>query len=142
MRLLVLTDGPVDAAGIRAALPGEQGLDEAEVLVVAPAVNRSRLAFWMSDSDEAIAEAREREERSVEALRAEGVKASGEVGESEPLLALGDALATYEADVVLLLTGDEALEREASERFGVRVVRRALRPARAAAVGVTYCAPT
>ena len=45
------------------------------------------------------------------------------MGESEPLLALGDALATYDADVVLLLTGDEALEREASERFGVRVVR-------------------
>ncbi|UGS38172.1 hypothetical protein [Capillimicrobium parvum] len=125
MRLLVLADEQVDSARIRAALPGEQGLDEAEVLVVEPAVNRSRLAFWMSDSDEAIAEAREKEERSVDALRSEGVKAAGEVGESEPLLALGDALATYDADVVLLLTGDEALEREAAERFGVRVVRAA-----------------
>ena len=123
MRLLVLADEQVDSARIRAALPGEQALDEAEVLVVEPAVNRSRLAFWMSDSDEAIAEARENEERSVQALRSEGVEASGEVGESEPLLALQDALATYEADLVLLLTGDEALEREASERFGVRVVR-------------------
>jgi len=125
MRLLVLSDDPVDPARVRAALPGEAGLDDAEVLVVAPATNRSRLAFWMSDSDEAIAEARQTEERSVEALRAEGVRAAGEVGESEPLLALQDALATYAADVVLLLTGDEALEREAAERFGVRVVRAA-----------------
>jgi broad specificity polyphosphatase/5'/3'-nucleotidase SurE len=123
MRLLVLADEPVDAARVRAALPGEQALDEAEVLVVAPATNRSRIAFWMSDSDEAIAEAREAEQRSVRSLRSEGVRAAGEVGESEPLLALQDALATYQADLVLLLTGDEALERDVSERFGVRVVR-------------------
>jgi hypothetical protein len=123
MRVLVLADEPVDAARVRAALPGEAGLDEAQVLVVAPARNASRLAFWMSDSDEAIAEAREAEERSVEALRSEGVRAAGEVGESEPLLALQDALATFDADLVLLISGDEELEREARERFGVRVVR-------------------
>jgi hypothetical protein len=123
MRILVLADEPVDAARVRAALPGESSLDDAEVLVVAPALNRSRLAFWMSDSDEAIAEAKETEERSVEALRSEGVRAGGEVGESEPLLALQDALATFGADVILLLSGDDELEREAAERFGARVVR-------------------
>ncbi len=122
MRLLVLADEQVDAARIRAALPGEE-LEGAEVLVVAPALNESRVAFWMSDSDEAIAEARDAEEGTVEALRSEGVRAAGEVGESEPLLALQDALATFDADVVLLLAGDEALEREASERFDARVVR-------------------
>jgi broad specificity polyphosphatase/5'/3'-nucleotidase SurE len=123
MRVLVLADEPVDAARLRAALPGEADLDDAEVLVVAPALNQSRVAFWMSDSDEAIAEARETEERSVEALRSEGVRAGGEVGESEPLLALQDALATFPADLVLLLVGDEQLEREATERFDARVLR-------------------
>jgi hypothetical protein len=122
MRLLVLADEQVDASRIRAALPGED-LAGAEVLVVAPALNESRIAFWMSDSDEAIAEAREAEERTVEALRSEGVRAAGEVGESEPLLALQDALATFDADVVLLLSGDEELEREAAARFDARVVR-------------------
>jgi hypothetical protein len=124
LRVLVLAHEAVDAADVRAALPGEERLDEAQVLVVAPAVNQSRLAFWMSDSDEAIAEARELEERSVDALRSEGVRASGEVGESEPLLALQDAQATFAADVIVLLTGDEELEREAVERFpAARVVR-------------------
>lgn len=124
MKILVLADDAVDAARVRAALPGQAGLDDAQVLVVAPARNQSRLAFWMSDSDEAIAEAREREEAGVEALRAEGAHVGGEVGESEPLLALHDALATFDADVVLLLGGDDELEAQARERFaGVRVVR-------------------
>jgi hypothetical protein len=123
MRLLVLADEPVDAARVRAALPGEQELEGAEVLVVEPVVSQSRVAVGMSDTDEARAEARAAQESSVESLRADGVKAAGEVGDSDPLLALQDALATFDADLVLLLTGDEALERQAAERFGVRVVR-------------------
>lgn len=123
MQLLVLADEPVDAARVRAALPDEAGLDDARVLVVTPARNESRLAFWMSDSDEAIADAEETEERSVAALQAEGVRAAGEVGESEPLLALQDALATFPADIVLLLTGDDELERQARDELDVRIVR-------------------
>jgi hypothetical protein len=123
MQLLVLADEPVDAARVRAALPDESGLDNARVLVVTPARNEWRLAFWMSDSDEAIADAKETEERSVAELRSEGVRAAGEVGESEPLLALQDALATFQADLVLLLTGDDELERQAGETLDVRVVR-------------------
>jgi hypothetical protein len=123
MHLLVLAYAPVDAARVPAALPDEVGLDDARVLVVTPARNSSSLAFWMSDSDEAIAEAREKEERSVAELQAEGVRAAGEVGESEPLLALQDALATFDADIVLLLSGDDELEREARETLDVRIVR-------------------
>jgi hypothetical protein len=123
MRLLVLADEPVDAARVRAALPDEAGLDDARVLVVTPARNESRLAFWMSDSDEAIADAKATEERSVAELRSEGVRAAGEVGESEPLLALQDALATFQADLVPLLTGDAELERQARDELDVRVIR-------------------
>jgi hypothetical protein len=123
MQLLVFADEPVDAGRVRAALPDESGLDDARVLVVTPARNESRLAFWMSDSDEAIADAKETEERSVAELQSEGVRAAGEVGESEPLLALQDALATFQADLVLLLTGDDELERPARDELGVRVVR-------------------
>src|SRR3569833_3813341 len=123
MQLLVLADEPVDAARVRAALPDEAGRDDARVLVVTPARNESTLAFWMSDSDEAIADATAKQERSVEALRSEGVRAAGEVGESEPLLALQDALATFPADLVLLLTADDELEREAREALDVRGIR-------------------
>ncbi|MBX5441024.1 MAG: hypothetical protein IRZ32_05790 [Solirubrobacteraceae bacterium] len=123
MRLLVLADEAVDADDVRAALPSEPGLDEARVLVVTPARNSSPLAFWMSDSDEAIADARAVEEATVAALQADGVRARGEVGESEPMLALSDAVATFDPDLILLLTGDDAFARDARGRFAPRVVR-------------------
>ena len=47
MKLLVLTPEPVDAELLRATLGDE--VEGAEVLVVSPATNRSKLAFWVSD---------------------------------------------------------------------------------------------
>lgn len=117
MKLLVLADRSVDAAAVRAALPGE-ALDGTEVLVVTPAVNDSKLAFWVSDSDEAIADAEDVGEASVQELSGEGAASvSGEVGESEPLLALQDALATFKADRILVLMDDADVAGEAQQRF-------------------------
>ena len=124
----MLATDPVDAEAVREALPGED-LSGAEVLVVSPAVNQSRVAFWMSDSDEAIAEAQSAAERTAAGLREEGARARAQTGESEPLLALQDALATYEADRVLVFVRDEDEARyreddvvgEAQRRFGVPV---------------------
>ena len=125
MRLLVLAPEPVDAAAVRSALPGED-LADAEVLVVSPALQQSGLRFWMSDSDDAIDHADASQAETVEALRDEGARARGETGESEPLLAIQDALASFPADRILVFRGDEDAYREddlaqASERFGVPV---------------------
>jgi len=128
VRILVLATEPVDADRVRAALPGDD-LDGAEVLVVSPAVNESAIAFWMSDSDEAIAEAECTARKTAAALRESGARAQATTGESEPLLALQDALATFPADRVLVFVrgGDAARYREgdvvgeAERRFGVPV---------------------
>ena len=95
MKLLVLTPEPVDAELLRATL-GEE-VEGAEVLVVSPATNRSRVAFWVSDPDDAIAEAEAASEETVERLEEQGVDAAGDTGESEPAVALQDALATFPA---------------------------------------------
>lgn len=129
MHLLVLASEPVDAATVRRAL-GDESVENAQVLVVSPAVNESPVAFWVSDSDEAIADAKSVAEESVAALQAAGAQARGTTGESEPLQALQDALATYPADRILVFVreGDEARYREedvvgeAQRRFGVDVV--------------------
>ena len=129
MRILVLATDSVDAGDVRAALPDEEALEGAEVLVVAPAVNSSPLAFWVSDSDEAIADAESAAQRTAQALAEGGARTRATTGESEPLLALQDALATYEADHVLVFVRaeDEARYREddvvgeAERRFGVPV---------------------
>jgi hypothetical protein len=123
MRLLVLATDPVDAAAVRAALPGED-LDGAEVLVVSPAVNESRIAFMVSDSDEAIAEADAAGRESAGALDEEGAGRTRTVtGDSEPLVALQDALATFPADRIVLFVGDDEhdLKAAAEERFDVPV---------------------
>jgi hypothetical protein len=132
MQLLVLAPEPVDAGAVRAAL-GED-VEGARVLVVSPALNESPLAFWVSDSDEAIAEAQDAEEQTVDALRAEGAQASGVTGESEPLVALQDALATFPADRILVFVrpDDEQAYREddvvgeAERRFSVPVTQATL----------------
>jgi hypothetical protein len=129
VKLLVLATEPVDADRLRGALPGDD-LDGAEVLVVSPAVNESAVAFWMSDSDEAIAEAESTAEQTAAALREAGAAhARATTGESEPLLALQDALATFDADRVVVFVRNEDAARyreddvvgEAERRFGVPV---------------------
>ena len=95
-----MTPEPIDEGLLRSAV-GDQ-LDGAEVLVVSPATNSSKLAFWVSDPDEAIAEADSAQEETVERLEEAGVDAAGQVGESEPALALQDALATFPADRIIV----------------------------------------
>ena len=128
MNLLVLAAEPVDADLLRRTL-GEE-VEGAQVLVVSPALHQSPLAFWMSDSDEAIADAQGRLDATLARLREGGVRARGTTGESEPLVALQDALATFPADriAVFIRPEDERRYREedvvgeAQRRFGVPVV--------------------
>ena len=122
MKLLVLAPEAVDAAAVRAALP-DTALADAEVLVVSPALNPSGLRFWMSDSDAAIDRAETASDATAAGLREEGTHVRATTGESEPLLALQDALASFPADRIVVfggaLSGDQVAE--AQERFGVPV---------------------
>ena len=127
MKLLVLTPEPVDAELLRSTL-GEE-VEGAEVLVVSPASNQSKVAFWVSDSDEAIGEAEAAQEETVERLEEAGVDAAGDTGESEPVVAIQDALATFPADRIVIFSHpesdrdyreDEGLA-DAEARFGVPV---------------------
>ena len=127
MKLLVLTPEPVDADMLRSAL-GE-AVEGAEVLVISPATNQSKLAFWVSDPDEAIAEAETAQEETVERPEEEDIDAAGGTGESEPAVAMQDALATFAADRIVIFSHpegdrdyreDESLA-DAEARFGIPV---------------------
>jgi len=131
MKLLVLATDPVGPEDVRAALGGDADVEGSEVLVVAPAVNESSVAFWMSDSDEAIADAQSVAEQTAARLREQGARARATAGESEPLLALQDALTTFPADRILLVARTEEegaryreddVAGEAERRFGIPVV--------------------
>jgi hypothetical protein len=122
VKLLVVTPEPVDANLLRSTLGDE--VEGAEVLVISPATNQSKVAFWVSDSDDAIAEAEAAQEETVERLEEEGIDAAGDTGESEPDVAIQDALATFPADRILVLTHPDPDYREDNaleERFGIPV---------------------
>jgi hypothetical protein len=126
VKLLVVTPEPIDGNLLRATL-GEE-VEGAEVLVVSPATNKSPLAFWVSDTDEAIHEAEVAQEETVERLEEEGIDVAGDTGESEPALAIQDALATFPADRIVIFShvGEKDYREEAGlgdveERFGVPV---------------------
>jgi hypothetical protein len=122
VKLLVVTPEPVDANLLRSTLGDE--VEGAEVLVISPATNQSKVAFWVSDSDKAIAEAEAAQEETVERLEEEGIDAAGDTGESEPDVAIQDALATFPADRILVLTHPDPDYREDNaleERFGIPV---------------------
>jgi hypothetical protein len=123
-KILALVTEPISGDALKSAV-GRETAEEPEVLVVAPALN-SKLKFWTSDADDAIARAEQVEEETVERLDEEGIDAAGDTGESDPLLAIQDALQTYAADEIVLCThgsGDrnwqeEGVVDEARRRFG------------------------
>jgi hypothetical protein len=129
MKLLVVTSEPIASDALRSALPDDVDPADCEVMVVAPALQESGLRFWTSDADEAIAEADRVRRESVERLGEEGIPASGDMGESDPMLAIQDALTTFDADRIVLFTHPDSaqdyredLDPEAiKERFGIPV---------------------
>jgi hypothetical protein len=127
-RLLVVTTVPVDGAVLRDRVHEHAGAG-AEVRIVAPASDLSPLQWLATDEDAAREEAAEIAKEAERAVRPEARVVETEVGDTDPVQAIEDALRQFPAEEVLVVTrpGDEAgwLEEdaaaEASERFGVPV---------------------
>lgn len=66
--------------------------------------NDSRLAHWVSDTDEAVTDATARLALAIEGLTTDGVTVTGHVGDARPITALEDALAEFPADLLVLST--------------------------------------
>jgi len=128
-KILVLVSEPISGDVLKDVVGGEEA-EEAEVLVVAPALNESKVRFWASDPDGSIEQAEDVAQETVERLDEAGVDAAGGAGESEPLLALQDALATFDAEEIVLCTRlggelnwlEEGLVEEVKARFPDRSV--------------------
>lgn len=102
-RSLVVVNEAVAGQELREALIGhlDQGVNE--VFVVAPAIVDSGLKHTMGDVDGAIEPARERLETTLEELRSAGFEARGEVGDSDPIQAIGDEIIKFEPDQILVV---------------------------------------
>jgi hypothetical protein len=117
------SQGVVDEVRYRAG-------EGAEVLVVAPALARSRLDHWLSsDGDRRRADAQARMEASLAAFEAAGLNARGQLGDGDPLQALDDALRVFEPDEVVISTHphqrsnwlERQVVRRARERYDLPI---------------------
>ncbi len=127
MRLLVVVSEPISAELLR-SVAGDAAQD-AEVLVVAPATTHSPLRFWVSDVDAAIAHAERVQVETVERLEEAGIDAAGDTGEADPVQAIQDALVTFPADRIVLISHpdgrtdhrEDGVAETVRERFGIPV---------------------
>jgi GABA permease len=103
-RLLVVANRTVTGRPLLEEIGKRAGGRDSEILVVTPALVSSRAAHWASDLDEGIELARQRMDQSLAALAAAGLNARGEVGDSDPNMAIEDALRHFAADEILIST--------------------------------------
>lgn len=104
-RILVVANETVGGEALLGEIRNRSsGRGNAEVLVVSPALTRSRLQYLASDTDAARSEAGRRLRRSLETIRAAGLRADGAVGDEDPVVAVEDALRAYGADELIVST--------------------------------------
>ena len=123
----MLVSEPASGDVLKSAI-GTESAEDAEVLVVAPALN-SKIRFFASDPDPAIRRAEGVAEETAERLGDAGIDAAGDTGESDPLQAIEDALVTFDANEIVICTHhgakrnwlEEGLVDDAKKRFEVPV---------------------
>jgi hypothetical protein len=103
-RVLVVANETVGGEALLAEIRDRCRDRDCEIFVVTPALPTSRAAHWTSDVDEAIELARQRMELSLIAIGRLGLEAKGEIGDSDPNMAIEDALRAFPADEIVIST--------------------------------------
>lgn len=103
-RLLVVANETVGGEALLAEIRGRCHGRDCEILLVTPALVGSRASHWASDLDEGIELARQRMELSLIEVDRLGLKAKGEIGDSDPNVAIEDALRVFPADEIVIST--------------------------------------
>ena len=111
-RLLVVANQTVGGRALLAEIRSHCEGRTSEIRVVVPALTASALEYWSSDVDGALADAHERLDASLGAMKAAGLNATGQVGDHhEPGAAIEDALREFPADEVLISTHPKGKSR-------------------------------
>jgi GABA permease len=103
-RILVIANETVGGEALLDEIQDRCRNRDCAILVVTPALVTSRASHWASDVDEAMELARQRMELSLIALGELGLKAKGEIGDSDPNVAIEDALRVFPADEIVIST--------------------------------------
>lgn len=102
-RVLVIGDETIGAPALLDEVGNRCRGARAEVLVVAPAPS-TRFRIPAPGAGDSSVGADRRHQETVQALRDGGLEARGEIGDSDPNVAVGDALRAFAADEVIIST--------------------------------------
>lgn len=103
-RVLVVANETVGGEALLAEIRNRCRGRSSEILVITPVLPSSRASHWASDVDDAIEAARQRMEISLIEIGRLGLEARGEVGDSDPNVAIEDALRAFPADEIVIST--------------------------------------
>jgi hypothetical protein len=102
-KALIVANDRVAGEQLRSALIEQLEPEIFSVFVVAPALAESAFKHQMGDIDEAVEPAAERLRETLAQLRAGGLEADGEVGDSDPIQAISDEIEKFHPDQVLIV---------------------------------------
>jgi hypothetical protein len=110
-RLLAIVPESIDGPEPIEELRRHQANGGIELRVVVPAVEANPLRHTLGDIDEPREEAEKRLRATLELLHRNGVEASGEVGDPDPVQAAQDALLKAPADEVVIFEHEDGQSR-------------------------------
>jgi hypothetical protein len=122
-RILVVANETCPGTDLHRAVARLAGGAPSEVLLIAPALN-GWVSTWANDVDGARQAAQDRVDDMVRALREDGLEATGEVGDGNPLVAIEDALRVFPADAIVVSTHPPGRSRWLARSLVSRVERR------------------
>ena len=102
-RVLVVANETIGREELVSAIGTRALAEKTTFLVVAPAVTSS-LKAWANDEDPARAAAQERLDEMLARLASAGIDAKGQIGDSDPLVAIEDAVHTFHPDEIVIST--------------------------------------
>jgi hypothetical protein len=127
-RILVVANETLGGSALRDEIEHRAEGEETAIFVICPALN-TKLKHWTSDEDEARAAAHSRLQGMLDALDRDGYRATGDIGDSDPIQAMEDGLRVFGADEVIVSTHppgrsnwlERDVVRRARERFDVPI---------------------
>ena len=111
--LAIVTDDPLGSDSLREIRARKVGHESEpmDLRVVVPAIEPSSFRHTLGDVDEPRREAEARLQRVLEELRANGIEAAGEVGDSDPIQAAQDVLLKEPMDEIVIFEHERAQAR-------------------------------
>ena len=134
-RVLVVASETIGREELVSAIGTRALAERTTFLVVSPALTSSVKA-WANDEDPARAAAQERLDEMLARLASAGIDARGQVGDSDPLVAIEDAVHTFHPDEIVISTHppghsswhEKGVVESASARFDVPVSQIVVEP--------------